>query len=104
MPSARHLPNGAEFNCAANRITVMVNPPDYVSTVTNNGAIIGGSDEESDEAIRSRILQSYAGKFNYLTEDAYKQLALKVDGVLMTRRLLTTKAKMHANLHKSGRR
>lgn len=76
------LANGAEFNCAANRITVMVNPPDYVSTVTNNGAIIGGSDEESDEAIRIRILQSYAGKFNYLTEDAYKQLALKVDGVL----------------------
>ncbi len=76
------LANGAEFNCDKNRITVMVNPPDYVCAVTNAEAIIGGSDEETDEALRSRVLQSYASKFNYLTEDAYKQLALKADGVL----------------------
>ncbi len=76
------LANGAEFNCDKNRISVMVNPPDYVLAVTNSSAVNGGGDEESDESLRSRILQSYSCRFNFVTEDAYKQLAMRADGVL----------------------
>lgn len=76
------LANGVEFNCDKNRISVMVNPPDYVLAVTNSSAVNGGGDEESDESLRSRILQSYSCRFNFVTEDAYKQLAMRADGVL----------------------
>lgn len=56
---ATALNEGEEYNVPADSITVMVNPPEYIFSVTNQQALTGGSDPESDESLRQRIIDSY---------------------------------------------
>lgn len=56
---ASALNEGEEYNVPADSITVMVNPPEYIYSVTNQRAFTGGSDPESDESLRQRIIDSY---------------------------------------------
>ena len=52
--------DGAEYNVPAGSITVMVTSPLGVTAVTNANAFEGGWDEESDEALRRRLLAAYS--------------------------------------------
>lgn len=72
---------GADHNVLSNTVTVMVTPPLYVSSVTNNNAFSGGVDAESDEELRARVLDSYRDISNSTNAIYYKQLAQSVPGV-----------------------
>lgn len=50
---------GYEYNCHHNHITVMVNAPAGVLGVNNEKYFTGGFDEESDKALRNRIMKHY---------------------------------------------
>ena len=56
---AEALAVGDRYNCSPGEISQMVNPPTGVEAVTNFSYFLGGSDEESDEMLRSRILDAF---------------------------------------------
>ncbi len=78
---ATALKAGDEYNAAAGEVTVMVNPPDYVFSVTNEKAFAGGSDEESDEALRERIISSYSSVKFGLNAASLREMILTLDDV-----------------------
>lgn len=79
---ATALRAGGEFNSGAYSVTVMVNPPEYISEVFNESDFIGGCDEECDESLRERILSSYSTKNNGVNASSVRQAILSVEGVL----------------------
>ena len=72
---------GASYNVREKTVTVMVTPPLFVSSVSNEKAFKGGIDAESDEELRERILYSYQDISNGTNEVYYKRLAESVNGV-----------------------
>ena len=72
---------GAEFNTLAETITVMVTPPTAVTAVKNKLAFIGGSDQESDEELRARLIESYRNIPNGTNAAFYRDCALKYNDV-----------------------
>lgn len=80
--SATALKCGNDYNVEENEITVMVNPPQYVSSVTNKALFTGGFDEESDESLRERILSSYNVISNGVNSQSIRELLLSVDFVV----------------------
>jgi uncharacterized phage protein gp47/JayE len=78
--SIEALNAGAASNVAANTITVIVDPVSGVESVNNSNPTSGGSDTESDEALRSRVKQSLS-LGGSATLDAIRAEVLAVDGV-----------------------
>lgn len=78
---ATALSSGGRFNAAVGCVTVMVNPPEYVVSVTNNEPFYGGSDDETDEALRSRIIESYSSVSNGISTKSFEEQILLIDGV-----------------------
>ena len=80
---ARALADGKSYNAEGGSVTVMVNAPLSIESVTNETAFCGGCDEESDAAYRKRLLSSFripvnsAGKAS--TENAVMQLDYVTD-------------------------
>lgn len=72
---------GADYNVLENTVVVMVTPPQGVGAVTNSKAFTGGVDSETDEELRSRILDSYRDISNGTNAAYYKRLAQSVPGV-----------------------
>ncbi len=72
---------GADHNVLENTVSVMVTPPQGISAVTNTKAFTGGVDSETDEELRSRILDSYRDISNGTNAVYYKRLAQSVSGV-----------------------
>ena len=72
---------GAAGNVQAGTITVLATVPTALTAVTNAAAFTGGEDAESDEALRARILASYAELPNGTNTAWYRQTALQVPGV-----------------------
>lgn len=72
---------GADHNVMKNTVCVMVTPPLYVSSVTNEMYFTGGADSESDDDLRQRIIDSYADISNSTNEIYYKRLVQSVEGV-----------------------
>ena len=72
---------GYRGNINVNAATVPVTVPSMVSAVGNPSRFTGGSDEESDNNLRERVLKSYTSVPNALNADYYKNLALTVEGV-----------------------
>ncbi len=56
---ARTLEGGRRGNLVAGSINVLLSPPPGITGVTNPAAFTGGEDGESDEQLRSRLLQSF---------------------------------------------
>ncbi len=75
------ISEGRENNVKTGAVSVMVTPPTGFETVTNEAAFSGGSDMESDEALRARILESYKNASNGTNCAYYKNKALEVAGV-----------------------
>lgn len=79
--SAQAAVGGVEGNAGAGYITTMTTPPSGINHVTNKAAFTGGSDRESDESYRSRVLAAYAALPNGTNAAYYRDIALSCDGV-----------------------
>ncbi len=72
---------GADHNVMKNTVCVMVTPPLFVSSVTNEMYFTGGADSESDDDLRQRVIDSYRDISNSTNEIYYKRLMQSVEGV-----------------------
>lgn len=72
---------GEGGNAAAGRITFLSVAPTGVTACTNPAPMTGGRDEEDDEALRARILATYARLANGANAAFYEQTAMGVPGV-----------------------
>ena len=72
---------GFEGNVAAQTVDVIITNVIGVDSVTNSSRISGGSDAESDESLRKRVLNTYISVSNGTNAAYYKKLAESVEGV-----------------------
>ena len=75
------LKAGSSGNVNAGTITIIVTPVAGVDSVYNGSVFRSGVDEESDESLRERLLDSYKNISNGTNKSYYKSLALSVSGV-----------------------
>jgi len=78
---AMALTPGLQGNVAAGTVTVMAAMPVGIKACTNPAAFSGGDDEEDDEALRIRLLDSYLRLPNGANAAYYEQTALSRPGV-----------------------
>jgi len=76
---------GAAGNAGAGAVTVLTAAPPGITAVTNPAAFTGGADEEGDEALRARILESYQRLPNGANAAWYEATALSHSGVAAAR-------------------
>ena len=79
--SAEALEGGSDGNAAPGTICILTACPLAVTACTNPEAFSGGSDEESDEAFRARILESYQRLPNGANAAWYEQTAMNYGGI-----------------------
>ena len=79
--AARAAEAGAAGNVAAGTIRLMAVAPVGVKRCVNPRAFTGGADEEGDEALRGRILDSYRRLPNGANAAYYEQQAMTFPGV-----------------------
>lgn len=72
---------GADWNIPATAIDRMVTVVAGITAVTNADATEGGTDEETDEELRARLLAAIAAREGAGTADDYETWALEVTGV-----------------------
>ncbi len=77
----RSLETGRKNNVAAGKITVMVTPPASVEAVTNPDPCVSGTDTESDDSLRARIIESYKFASNGTNCAYYKTVSTQIEGV-----------------------
>lgn len=78
--SAEAAAAGSAGNAAKNKITVMVTPISGISNISNS-AFSGGSDVETDEQLRARIIDSFENISNGTNKAFYIKSAMEVNGV-----------------------
>lgn len=78
---ATAIESGENHNVSAGTITTMVNPPASIASVTNNVAFEGGFEQEFDNALRSRIMSSYAVPASGFNEQSLIDSVLTIDEV-----------------------
>jgi uncharacterized phage protein gp47/JayE len=71
---------GTVGNVAANAITTLISSIPEVTAVTNLSAMLGGTDTETDEALRVRVLESYSAPA-VANQAYYRRLLLNEEGV-----------------------
>ncbi len=74
---------GSQYNVASNQITEFITPISGVDSVINDNnpwTVELGTDEESDESLRSRCLSSWAG-INGSNVDAYIHWVKSIEGI-----------------------
>ena len=72
---------GKAGNAAANTVTIMAAMPVGVRACTNPEAFSGGDDEENDESLRQRLMDTYQRLPNGANAAYYEQTALSCEGV-----------------------
>ena len=72
---------GSAYNAVAGKIGIMVTPIPGIASVRNDTKFTGGSDTESDEQLRARVIDSYQNIINSVNAAYYRSVALSVDGV-----------------------
>lgn len=80
--SATALETGEAYNAPAESISVMVNPPLYVSSVINENEFVGGYDEECDESLRRRILSSYSVPASGVSIQSMSDVVMKIEDIV----------------------
>ena len=75
------LTPGEIGNVAVGTVQTMVTPVQGVSGVTNPSPFLDGSPEETDEALRTRLLESYRTISNGANAAYYYQIAMGFEGV-----------------------
>lgn len=84
---AQAVEAGALGNVAAWTVTHMALPPVGISTCTNPTSFKGGSEEESDTALRARILEGFARLPNGANAAYYEREALAHTGIVAAKAL-----------------
>jgi uncharacterized phage protein gp47/JayE len=72
---------GTSGNVKAGAVRTMSVAPTGIADCTNPTAFTGGAEEESDEALRARVLETYASLPNGTNAAYYEKTALAVAGV-----------------------
>jgi uncharacterized phage protein gp47/JayE len=74
---------GTKGNVPANTVTLMMTPIKGITSITNEASITGGTEVESDDELRNRILEiDAAGEASFVGSDGdYKRWAEEVPGV-----------------------
>lgn len=75
------LTEGENSNVAGKEINILVTPVVGIDHITNDYSMTGGSDIESDEQLRSRILESYTNIPNGTNKAFYVKTAMETEGV-----------------------
>ena len=78
---AQAVEPGSGGNAAAGYINTLVTEVNGINYVTNTAAFTGGSDPESDESYRQRILDSFGRLESLGSPASYEKLALEQPGV-----------------------
>ena len=78
---AEALEGGSNGNAVAGAVRILTACPVAVTGCTNPTAFSGGADEEDDETLRARILESYQRLPNGANESWYEQTAMSHTGV-----------------------
>lgn len=79
--SAEAVSPGARGNAAAGEICYLVLPPVGIDGVRNTAGFTGGSDAESDEALRARVVGSYRTLPNGANAAYYEAKVMQLPGV-----------------------
>ncbi len=79
---ARALKSGSSYNAKANTVNVIVNPPGSISKAQNEYDFKGGNEEETDDALRKRLLRSYFVAPTGMSLKSMTDVVMKIDGVL----------------------
>ena len=72
---------GAAGNVGQGAIVYMALPPTGIAACANQSPLVNGQDEEGDEALRARVLDTYRRLANGANNAFYQQTALSFDGV-----------------------
>lgn len=72
---------GAAWNVRAGTVSIIVTPVAGIGRVYNGAVFKNGTDTESDDALRARIIDSYVNIVNGANASYYRSLALSVPGV-----------------------
>lgn len=72
---------GSAGNAAAGTVTILAACPVGITGCTNQTAFAGGSDEETDAALRTRLLETYQRLPNGANAAFYEQTAMSHSGV-----------------------
>ncbi len=73
--------SGSRFNIPSSSVTTVVTYFSSGISITNSSAIGGGTDDETDESLRKRIVDSFRNISNGLNPAFYRKLAESVPGV-----------------------
>lgn len=76
------LGEGEEYNVKSNEITVMVNAPTSIYSVSNSDDITGGCNEESDSSLRKRVINHYAMSANGVSCQSVENVILNLEYVI----------------------
>lgn len=82
---AESVEAGSAANAVAGAVCILTACPVAVTGCTNPDPFLGGSDAESDEALRERILESYQRLPNGANATYYEQTAMQHEGVAAAR-------------------
>lgn len=80
--AATAIAPGSQFNAKVQTVCVMVDCPKGISGVINNSAFKGGTDDETDESLRRRILSAYSVAPTGVNESAFEQAITRIDDVV----------------------
>lgn len=72
---------GVAWNVAAGRIVYLTVPPTGITACSNPEALTNGSDEETDESLRERVMATYNRLANGANAAFYEQAAMSYEGV-----------------------
>lgn len=72
---------GADFNVIADSVTQFFKNIAGISSITNTNAALGGTDNETDDALRARVLFRLQMPATSGNSYHYQQWALEVDGI-----------------------
>ena len=75
------LREGREGNVLRETVNVLITPPAYIDSVINDLHFTGGADEESDQSLRERIIESFVNVSNGTNCAYYRNVAMQVEGV-----------------------
>lgn len=78
---AEAVEGGKDGNCASVVVTNLVTAIQGVETVSNESSFTGGVDEESDDGLRARLLESYQAMANGTNKQYYKDFAMAYSGI-----------------------
>lgn len=79
---ATALESGAGYNVDCYTVTVAVNAPARIETVTNKESFVGGCDKEGDESLRKRLINSFKLLPTGISIEYVEECIRKIDGVI----------------------